>query len=341
MTATGPGGRSSVTAGVLHELVAASLGGERAGWLIGALDLHPSLLAAGEASRVVIAQALGMLLLDDLLGRVPSGAAYAKDRVAGGSTLHLDHGAVRTVTGVDCGELPEGQRSLTRALGALGYVHRETYDLSRLGMTGRSWCHLDLPADLPQYFVSELHADRFSAEFQAAAARVLGSSRDPLDGVALEPLAQQGWLAQSEAEALLPVLAGCFRRHHGPPALADYKMLLAESDEMAWIATEGAVFNHATDRVGDVVAVAEAERAAGRPIKDSVEVSGSGRIIQTAHRAAMVEREFAEGEVRTVPGSFFEFITRLPLPDGSGVDLAFDASNAQEIFTMTRAAVQR
>jgi hypothetical protein len=37
-----------------------------------------------------------------------------------------------------------------------------------------------------------------------------------------------------------------------------------------------------------------------------------------------------------VPGSFFEFITRAPLPDGSGLDLAFDAANAQQIFAMTR-----
>ena len=327
--------------GLLPSLVASSVGGPRALWLLGAVDVHPSLHAATEANRTVIAQALGILLLDDLLARVPSGAAYAEDRVAGGGMLFLDHGAVRTVTGVPTGDLPEGQRSLTRALEALGYVHRETYDLSRLRMTGRSWCHVDLPRHVPQYFVSELHADRFTPTFQAAAARVLASSRDPLAGVSLDRLGEEGSLPRAEAKALLPALVRCFRRHHDPPTVADYDTLLAESDEMAWIATEGTVFNHATDRVDDVVALAEAERAAGRPIKDRVEFSKSGRIIQTAHRAAAVERTFAGGEKRTVPGSFFEFITRLPLPDGSGVDLAFDASNAQEIFTMTRGGVPR
>jgi len=325
--------------GILAGLVASSVGQERALWLIGALEVHPTLLAAHEATRAVIAQALGILLLDDLLARVPSGAAYAQDRVAGGGTLFLDHGAVRTVTGVPTGALPEGQRSLTRALEALGYVQRETYDLSRLRMTGRSWCHADLPQHVPQYFVSELHAERFTPAFQEAAARVLASSRDPLAGVSFDRLAGDGSLPYAEAEALLPSLVGCFRRHHDAPALADYETLRTESDEMAWIATEGTVFNHATDRVDDVAALAQAERAAGRPIKDGVEISQSGRIIQTAHRAAAVVRTFAGGEVRTVPGSFFEFITRLPLPDGGGVDLAFDASNAQEIFTMTRGRV--
>src|SRR5438874_1273330 len=102
--------------GVLGGLLASSVGQPRALWLLGALDLHPSLLGAHETTRAVISQALGILLLDDLLARVPSGAAYADDRVAAGSTLFLDHGAVRTVTGVPTGDLPEGQRSLTRAL---------------------------------------------------------------------------------------------------------------------------------------------------------------------------------------------------------------------------------
>jgi hypothetical protein len=209
-------------------------------------------------------------------------------------------------------------------------------------MTGRSWCHVDLPADILQYFVSELHADRFSPAFGQAVERTLASSRDPIDDaaqVALSALATGGSLPVDQAVGFMPTLVACFRRHHDAPRLDDYLALLPESEEMAWIATEGTVFNHATDRVDDVAAVAACERHAGRPIKASVEVSGSGRILQTAHRAATVERRFLTGEgstSRPVPGSFFEFITRLPLPDGSGPDLAFDAANAQQIFAMTR-----
>ena len=84
----------------------------------------------------------------------------------------------------------------------------------------------------------------------------------------------------------------CFDRQHGVFALEDYELLLAESAEMAWIATEGNAFNHATDRVGDVDAVAERQRQLGRPIKDKVEISASGRVRQTAFRAATVQREF-------------------------------------------------
>ncbi len=112
---------------------------------------------------------------------------------------------------------------------------------------------------------------------------------------------------------------------------------------MAWIATEGTSCNHCTDRVDDVEAVAEHERAVGRPVKDAVEVSASGRVRQTAHRAATVVRPLAtvEGDVveREVPGSFFEVISRDRLPDGT-LDLAFDAANATGIFAMTRAPAE-
>jgi len=114
------------------------------------------------------------------------------------------------------------------------------------------------------------------------------------------------------------------------------------SPEMAWIATEGNAFNHATDRVRDVEAVADTQRQLGRPIKDSVEISQSGRVRQTAFRAATVRRTFkGDGGAtveKEVPGSFYEFITRHHMTNTAGdrvLDLGFDSSSAQGIFAMT------
>jgi hypothetical protein len=218
-----------------------------------------------------------------------------------------------------------------------------TYPLDRLAMTGRAFAHRDFPEAIPQFFVSELHPAQFSAAFQAAAARVLGSSRDPLPHWAfplLEELKTTGELPWAEALRLLPNLVACFDRQHEPPSLHDYEALLAESAEMAWIATEGNAFIHATDRVPDVVALTQEQKRLGRPMKEEVEVSGSGRVLQTAFRAANVERLFKDHEgglvLRHVPGSFFEFITRKNEEDGR-LDLRFDASNAQAIFKMTSA----
>ena len=334
----------------LAELCRACLGGttDRLDDLLEVV-VHPHEIGMGDVDddgrihRRALAHALDVALFADLVERVPTASAYVAERIAAGASITLDHGAVRTVAWPTAGPLPPGIEQVTRILLPLGYELRATYPLPRLKMTGRSFAHVDLPEEIGQWFVSELHPDEFSPEFQRAVERVLGTADDPLDArsrQALAVLATEHALAAGEAVALLPVLFGCFARLHAPPLVTDYELLVAESPEMAWIATEGTAFNHATDRVADVEHTASAERAAGRPIKERIEVSGSGRVRQTAHRATTVVRPFDDGEggivEREVPGSFFEFIDRARLPDGR-LDLAFDTSNAQGIFAMTSA----
>ncbi|HEY2737503.1 MAG TPA: DUF1338 family protein, partial [Thermoanaerobaculia bacterium] len=201
--------------------------------------------------------------------------------------------------------------------------------------------------ELAQFFISELHVDRFSPEFQSAVARITSASRDPLTPEAkslLAELDQKRSLPIDKAAKLLPILAKVFERQHDEPAVADYEILLKESPEMAWISTEGNAFNHATDRVPDVDDLAARQKSLGRPMKETVEKSQTGRVRQTAFLAARVERRFrdADGKLitREVPGSFYEFITRLPMEeDGkTKLDLSFDSSNAQAIFKMTASA---
>jgi hypothetical protein len=84
-------------------------------------------------------------------------------------------------------------------------------------------------------------------------------------------------LPLAAAHASLSVIVGAFARQHETPRETDYEVLLKESAEMAWIATEGSAFNHATDRVADVFALSDDENAKGRPMKAEVERSRSGR----------------------------------------------------------------
>lgn len=331
--------------GTLSELLRRILGEERSKNLSKVLTIHPALLeASGErVSRALIAQTLNMLLFEDLVARVPMAQAYVSDRLARGERVTHDHGAVRTVALDGMGALPAGEESLIRVLRPLGYVRREVYPLDKLKMTGRSYAQQDYPEDIAQFFVSELHPDRFSPEFQAVVARVTAGSREPLSPAvkaALATLEQDGSMPLGAAVAVLPVLAACFDRQHAPPSVEDYQALAAESPEMAWISTEGNAFNHATDRVTDVEAVAREQKALKRPMKDEIEVSASGRVRQTAFRAATVHRQFRQPDggivEREVPGSFYEFISRGTLPGGK-LDLGFDSSNAQGIFKMTQA----
>jgi uncharacterized glyoxalase superfamily metalloenzyme YdcJ len=212
-------------------------------------------------------------------------------------------------------------------------------------MTGRSHAQVEYPEELAQFFISELHPERFSPQFQAAVARVMSTCTDPLTPEACELLAEldrDRSLPIGKAIQLLPVLTEVFTRRHEVPSIEDYEILLAESAEMAWISTEGNAFNHATDRVANVDAVAEEQKRLGRAMKSTVETSQTGRVRQTAFLAERVHRSFRtpDGTLtgREVNGSFYEFITRLPLPEEEGrhgLDLSFDSSNAQAIFKMT------
>ncbi|CAB3669399.1 DUF1338 domain-containing protein [Trinickia soli] len=335
----------------LDAMLEAARGPGAAHQLVQLMNVPPLLetCEAGVVTRAELAQALNMALFAGLLERVPTGRAYTDDVVREGARVQFDHGALRTVRWPHCGALPPGEAAFTRILKPLGYRLNGTYPLDRIRMTGRSYAHLDAPEHIAQFFVSELHPERFSPSFQQAVTNVVGSSVDPLTPWAVASLAElerDASLPLADACALLPILVRCFDRQHATPRLADYLTLLQESAEMAWIATEGNAFNHATDRVADVFAVADAQRALGRPIKERVEVSKSGRVKQTAFQADPVVRVFLDeqgGDVRReVPGSFYEFITRdVFVDEASGreaLDLGFDAGNATGIFKMTAAA---
>lgn len=335
---------------LLESLLTDLLGQTRRDALLAQLHV-PAVLAnvSGlKASRALLAQVLNMVLFEDLLARVPAARERVRDVVAEGAHIFFDHGALRTVCTPFPTALPSGYAAFARILEPLGYRVTNVYPLTRISMTGRSYTHEDYPEEIAQFFVSELHLGGFSTRFQSAAQQVLSSSRDPVTprvAALLARVALDLELPYVEALELLRGLLPCFGRQHTSAPLSAYETLLAESAEMAWIATEGHTFNHVTERVRDVATVAEQQKQLGRPMKDAIEVSRSGRVRQTAYFAAQVERELvaADGTLtkRIVPGSFYEFIQRahIPVVDGrSRLDLGFDSSNAQGIFRMTAAA---
>jgi hypothetical protein len=343
--------QSTSRSSTLQQVLLAHSTQETCAELLQTVHVTPALMAdeGDNVSRAVVTAALNLLLFRDLLTRVPTGRRYVAESVSRSRPIVFDHGALRTVALDGMGDLPRGEQAITRVLIPLGYRMSRVYPLDRLGMTGRSYTHVDFPEELPQFFVSELHPERFSPGFQRAVARVTASSRNPLTASAehvLQLLSAEHGVRLSDAVAVMPTLLACFQRQHATPRLSDYAILLAESPEMAWISTEGNAFNHATDRVSDLDALVEEQRRLTRPLKDTIEVSRSGRVRQTAFHADPVERQFVDDDGaivhRSVPGSFYEFIQRErmrdPVTGASRLDLAFDSSNAQGIFKMTAAA---
>lgn len=334
----------SCSDGNIAALVRSVLGEQTSRQVLASLAIAPQLLAehSPHISRAAFAMAMNVLLFHDLLQRVPSGAAYVADVRARGGKVVFDHGALRTVRFADgpTGALPPGEDAFTRIFLPLGYEMAAVYPLDRLKMTGRAYRHKDAPEQMPQFFLSELHVDRFDNEFGAVASRVFGSSRDPLNAVSLDLLAHYSAghpVPFDRAAAVLPIIVSAFDRQHHPVTLPDYELLLSRSHEAGWIATEGNAFNHATDRVEDVEALAERLRDDDWPIKDRIEISRTGRVRQTALRADTIERPFAGEEPRRVPGSFYEFISRAIDPATGRIDLSFDTGNATGIFAMTSA----
>jgi hypothetical protein len=330
----------------LFSLVASTVGQPAADWLKHRVDVPQGLQefswSEDAIHRVWLAEALNLCLFHKLVEAVPDGLRYVDEQFESGRKVVFDHGAIRTVDWAENGELPRGRQAFSRLLEPLGFTDVRTYPLTRLNMTGWGYRQMDLPEDIAQFFVSELHPGRLSEAFQSAVGRVVGSSRDPLsreDLNILKRLQTTRHCNVEEATRLLPGLYRAFGRQHGVVREEDYRQLLSESAEMAWIATEGNSFNHLTDRVADLEATVEEQIRRERPMKDSIEVSGSGRVMQTAYKACTVNRDLlnAEGVLKThqLPGSFVEFIQRKIDPENGKIDLNFDSSNAQGIFKMT------
>ncbi|PQV44168.1 2-oxoadipate dioxygenase/decarboxylase family protein [Paraburkholderia sp. BL21I4N1] len=328
----------------LEHLLLKLLGSEKAEALFSTLNTPPLLndREEGAVTRAELARAMNMALFDDLLNRSPNGCAYTRETVANGGSVYFEHGALRTVRWPHNCPLPPGEAAITRILRPLGFRLNSRYPLGKLGMTGRAYAQ----DEIAQFFVREVNPERFSREIQQAVTNALESSRDLLTPLAIQRLSeleQDGSLPIEAAQDLLPVIVPAFARQHDMPSETDYEVLLAESVEMGWIATEGNAFNYATDCVEDVFQLSDDEKAKGRPMKPEVARSRSGRLFQTAYRADVVERRFSTSNGATVrrqmPGSFYEFITRRCEFDRATrkwvTNLRFDAGNAEGIFKMT------
>ena len=330
----------------LFSLVASTVGQPAAEWLERRVHvpqaLHDFSWSEEGVHRVWLAEALNLCLFHKLVQAVPDGLRYVDEQFESGRKVVFDHGAIRTVDWAQNGELPRGRQAFARLLEPLGFTDVRTYPLTKLNMTGWGYRQMDLPEDIAQFFVSELHPGRLSQAFQDAVTRVVSSSRDPLtpnDLSVLQCLRTTRHCSLEDAIRLLPALYRAFDRQHGVVQEADYRQLLSESAEMAWISTEGNSFNHLTDRVENLEATVGEQNRHARPMKDSIEVSTSGRVMQTAYKACTVTRQLlnAEGVLKAhqVPGSFVEFIQRKTDPENGKIDLNFDSSNAQGIFKMT------
>ena len=200
-----------------------------------------------------------------------------------------------------------GHRRVRPNLGTLGLCRRGRLSAgpaaehaSRTANSARS---------MPQFFISELHVERFSAGF-AAPPRVRHQPRSACAPrrAALHAFAEHGSCELGAAAAGLREILAAFGRCHNTPTLVDYQVLLAESAEAA-DRDRGCAFNH-TAACPDVDAVACEQRDWAVP-SGQHRVSRSGSVRQTAFsrpcRPHLWHRRRNDGPDGA--RSFYEFIS--------------------------------
>ncbi|MDD1782137.1 DUF1338 domain-containing protein [Enterovibrio sp. ZSDZ35] len=252
-------------------------------------------------------------LWQDYTVRLCPSAAKVHALLEEGSPLINDHIALRTFA------LPKvGLDRLAAPFIAIGYEPKGQYHFEAKKLNAHHYEHPDPNA--PKVFISELMVGQCSTALQMAVRKLVDQVDD----------------ASMQGSAFL---------YSGRPWELDgdtYRTLAAESEYAGWLAAHGFGANHFTvsvnqlSTVTDVSEVNEVLRQAGFAINESGgEVKGNPEVMleQSSTMADKVSVKFSDGEA-TIPGGFYEFAKRYPLPDGS-LYQGFVEASADKIFEST------
>jgi hypothetical protein len=236
--------------------------------------------------------------------------------VNAGETVLNDHIAFRTF------DHPKiNIEVLSRPFLKAGYVEKEQYNFEVKKLFAKHYEHPD--PSLPLVFISELKTSEFSDSLK----NLVGTLADAIR----ENLLQSDELIYS---------GNCW----GQPSYEVYRDLLKESEYAAWVYFSGYRANHFTVRVNHLKNLDSIEKVntflkeQGFSINNSGgEVKGNPELFleQSSIVAEGIEVSFREGKYM-VPGCFYEFARRYPLPDGN-LFMGFVADSADKIFESTNA----
>ncbi len=235
-----------------------------------------------------------------------------------GETVINDHVAFRTLS-----DSPIALERLEPLLLKLGYQPWDSYPFTAKKLKARSYNHPG--ADAPRIFVSELQRELLSEPSQQILERVV--AQIPEDAADDLPIFWRGLL-------------------WNPVSVADYRVLLDESEYAAWTLTMGLRVNHFTVSVNHLQQTSEVADI-NQLLKDSGfainsvggEVKGNPALLleQSSTLADRISVTFAGGIKLEVPSCFYEFAKRHRTADGQLFE-GFIADNADKIFESTNVA---
>lgn len=230
-----------------------------------------------------------------------------------GETVVNDHVAFRTFAhpGIDV-------EAMAGPFQAHGYEARGRYEFPEKKLTAVHLEHAD--PSLPKIFISQLHMDRLS---QGARSMLLGLINQIPSGFT----ASWDWI--------------CGGRPWNP-SFSTYEALERESEYAAWMSAFGFRVNHFTvfanalhtfPALSSLNAFLRAKGFRLNTVGGEIKGSPAEYLEQSSTLASEAEVEFLEGR-RRVPGCYYEFAVRYPLPDGR-LFQGFNARSADRIFRST------
>lgn len=230
-----------------------------------------------------------------------------------GEKVVNDHIALRTFD-----DPRVGIEVLSAGFLAGGYRAGDEYSFTEKKLAARHYEPLDV--SLPKVFISELKLADFSENLRSLVGRLL------------DQVPEQTWTRSD-----LAVIGRPWALSHD-----EYLALAEESEYAAWMAAFGFRANHFTVLVNALATFDGLEsfnaylkqagyqlNASGGEIKGSPEVC----LEQSSTLADQVSVDFSDS-VQTIPGCYYEFARRYPLPDGSLFG-GFVARSADKIFEST------
>lgn len=252
-------------------------------------------------------------LWDDYRALNPQADAIHRLLTSRGEAIVNDHIAFRTFAdervSIDV---------LARPFVAAGFQPRGEYHFPTKHLYARHFEHPQ--GDQPRIFISELKLEEFSPELRETVLALL--DQIPPQELSRDDLCVRGRLWSLDR--------------------ATYQRLADESEYAGWMGAFGFRANHFTVLVNALRTVSSLRElndllkqagyelnAHGGEIKGTPEVC----LEQSSTLAAKVETEFADGSLE-VPGCYYEFAQRHPLPDGS-LFSGFIAESADKIFQST------
>jgi hypothetical protein len=238
----------------------------------------------------------------DYRRRVPYAEKYRQLVEEKGGEAINDHIALRTLN-APMPTQPSGIEAMRRIFLALGYTQEGTYDFPKKHLTAVHLEHRNIL--MPRIFISQLEVERLPADAAERIRKAVATSVpdwQPIDDVVAKIAASK--LPEDQAGKAVEQFVHAFRRPWRPPLRETVLAVNKVSQYAAWTLLHGNGINHFTAFINeqnveewpDIETTIEGMRAAGIPLKDTIEGAPGSKLRQSSTLAAEGDWEVTEAD---------------------------------------------